>query len=75
MPVVPLDLLGPGESARVVDIDGDESLVKRLHEMGLRPLTEIRIVQPGEPCIIAIGDQRLSFRGDECSVILVETER
>lgn len=30
------------------------------------------MVQPGHPCIVAIDHQRLSFRGDEDAVILVD---
>lgn len=73
MPVIPLHLLSAGEHARVVDIDGDQSLITRLHEMGLREQTEVTMIQSGRPCIIAIGNHRLSFRGEEAAVILVET--
>jgi ferrous iron transport protein A len=72
--IVPLDLLNAGENARIVQIDGDPTLVTRLHEMGLHDGVGIRMVQPGQPCIIAVGHHRLSFRGDEAAVILVEIE-
>lgn len=74
MQIVPLDLLTAGENARIVQIDGDQALVTRLHEMGLHEDVSIRMVQPGQPCIIAVGHHRLSFRGDEVAVILVEIE-
>lgn len=70
--VIPLELLRTGEEARVVDIDGDPGLVTRLHEMGLHPDVMLRMVQPGQPCIIAVDHHRLSFRGEEAAVILVE---
>lgn len=73
MPLLPLDMLNAGEHARIVQIEGDPLLVTRLHEMGLRDDTEITLIQSGQPCIIAVGNHRLSFRGEEAAVILVET--
>jgi Fe2+ transport system protein FeoA len=73
MPIVPLELLASGETAKIVDIEGDPGMVARLHEMGLNIDTEISMVQPGEPCIIAAGNHRLSIRCEELAVILVET--
>lgn len=74
MPVIPLELLKSGERARVIDIDGDPALVTRLHEMGLQNDTQITMLQPGQPCLIAVGNHRLTFRGEEAAVVLVETE-
>ena len=65
-------MLRPGESGLVRDVCGDDQLVLRLDEMGLRPGVDVRMVQPGHPCIVAIDHQRLSFRGDEDAVILVD---
>ncbi|MDA0588336.1 MAG: FeoA domain-containing protein [Planctomycetota bacterium] len=73
MPIVPLELLAAGEAAKIVDIEGDPGMVSRLHEMGLNIDTEITMVQSGEPCIIAVGNHRLSIRCEELVVILVET--
>lgn len=70
--IVPLELLKPGETGRVIDVGGDTPLVSRLGEMGLRLGSEVRMVQPGRPCIIAIANQRLSFRAEEAGLILVE---
>lgn len=72
MTVIPLELLMAGEHARVVDIGGDQGLVHRLQEMGLREQAEVTMIQSGRPCIIAIGNHRLSFRGDEAAQIFVE---
>lgn len=74
MQLVPLDLLNAGEHARIALIDGDQTLVTRLHEMGLHDGVTIRMVQPGQPCIIAVGNHRLSFRGEDAAVIIVEME-
>ena len=74
MPIIPLELLAAGEHARIVEIDGDESLITRLREMGLSEGVEISMIQSGSPCIIAVSNHRLSFRGDESATILVEPE-
>lgn len=70
--MVPLDLLCPGEIGCVVDIDGDENLVHRLAEMGVRPGVELQMIRPGSPCIIALENRRVSFRGERAAAILVE---
>ena len=46
--------------------------VDRLAEMGLRAGVVLRMVKPGQPCILAIDNHRLSFRCDEAAAILVE---
>lgn len=54
-----------GEFGLVAQIDGPEEIVHRLAEMGLRESASIRMVQPGRPCIIAVGEHRLSLRADD----------
>jgi ferrous iron transport protein A len=71
--VVPLDLLGTGEQGRVVDVGGSREMVGRLAELGIREGSDLRMVRPGQPCIVALGNQRLSFRGEAAAVVLVET--
>lgn len=73
--VLPLHLLRPGESGCVLEVEGDVHLVRRLDEMGLRSGVEIRMVQPGHPCIVALDHQRLSFRGADEALVLVEVDR
>ena len=70
--VLPLQLLSTGESGHVFDVSGSERLVSRLAEMGFHTGACIRMVQPGEPCIVALDHQRLSFRGEENATVLVE---
>ena len=70
--MLPLDLLNNGELARVVELDGDPSLVVRLREIGLEPGVRLRMVRSGCPCIIAINHQRLTFRGENAASVLVE---
>ena len=70
--MIPMELLAAGESARIFEIDGQPALVVRLEEMGLRRGTPVRMVQPGCPCIVAVNNHRVSFRGEEAAVVLVE---
>ena len=75
MQILPMQLLNPGETGCIMDVEGETHLVRRLDEMGLRAGVEIRMVQPGRPCIVAFDHQRLSFRGDDEAVVLVEVTR
>jgi len=70
--ILPLELLQAGETGRVLEVSGSAPVVVRLEEMGLRSGVQIRMVQPGQPCIVALDHQRLSFRGEEAAVVLVE---
>lgn len=71
--VLPLECLPAGRGGRIVDVDGEQEFVARLHEIGLRPGADVELVQPGNPCIVAIGPHRLSLRGDRLATVLVET--
>jgi Fe2+ transport system protein FeoA len=73
--IVPLHLLAAGESGSICEIGGNAHLVRRLDEMGLRSGAAVRMVQPGHPCIVALDHQRLSFRGDDEAIVLVEVFR
>jgi ferrous iron transport protein A len=73
--IVPMSLLNRGESGCVHDIAGESQLVRRLDEMGLRTGVTVRMVQPGKPCIVALDHQRLSFRGEDEALVLVEVAR
>lgn len=70
--IVPLDLLTAGEHGRILEVDGRPEVVVRLEEMGLHAGAPVRMLQPGSPCILAINNHRLSFRGEESASILVE---
>ena len=70
--LIPIDLLNPNESGRVVEITGPESWKHRLQEFGLREGIHVRMVKRGEPCILAVDGQRFSLRADKSAMILVE---
>ncbi len=60
--LLPIDLLHVNEQAKIVELQGDESQIHRLAEMGLRIGASIRMVRPGSPCLLAIDGKRLSIR-------------
>jgi Fe2+ transport system protein FeoA len=67
--LVPLESMQPGQSGSIESLDGD---VRRLEEMGLLYGARVKMVRPGRPCILAVGDQRLSLRLDRDTMILVD---
>jgi Fe2+ transport system protein FeoA len=69
--LIPLSFLPAGQSAQVGEILGQPEQVHRLHELGLRGGSVIEMVQPGSPCIIRLGGQKLCFRADELMSVLV----
>jgi ferrous iron transport protein A len=71
--VIPLHLLQGGEKAVVETVYGDTCQVHRLRELGLHDGATIEMLQSGSPCIIRLGGQRLCFRGDEMTSVLVRT--
>jgi Fe2+ transport system protein FeoA len=70
--VVPLEFLSSGETARVCSLDGAHEHVVRLEEMGLRAGVEVRMLRAGPPCLLAIDNQRITFRGEDAVTVLVE---
>lgn len=72
--IVPLAQLRPGECGRVLDLPGNSADALRFAEMGLREGVSVRMIRSGQPCLVALGDQRLSFRGGDSDDILIELE-
>jgi Fe2+ transport system protein FeoA len=66
VPLLPLELLGPGEWGEVHSITGDTEWVGRLAELGIRHGCQVQVLQPGSPCLLNVGGCRLSLRG-ECA--------
>jgi len=70
--VLPIDCLASGETATIVDVDGDRDAICRLAEIGFRPGVSVRMLQAGRPCILAMGNHRLTYRGEETATVFVE---
>ena len=69
--VLPLELLNSGEWADIAEVTGDTCWVTRLAELGVRAGNRLRVLQGGSPCLLQVGESRLSLRGDCLMQILV----
>lgn len=69
--ILPLEYLGSGEHAEIVELSGEPKWIGRLGELGLRAGSRFRVLQGGSPCLLQIAGSRLSLRGDEMTRILV----
>jgi Fe2+ transport system protein FeoA len=70
-PLLPLEMIGPGEWADVADVAGEPTWIGRMAELGVRIGSRLQILQPGSPCLLRVGDARLSLRGEWRTRILV----
>lgn len=73
-PVVPLEMMRPGERGQVVSVHGSTQQVHRLREMGLRDGRLVEMIRAGSPCIVRIDGHSLCLRGDGLMQVLVRTE-
>jgi ferrous iron transport protein A len=65
-----LNQLGIGERAQITGLEGDDSLVQRLLEMGLLEGEEVEVLgfaPLGDPMEIRLRDYRLSLRRREAA--------
>ena len=69
--LLPLEFLHAGEWADVADVSGEPGWVTRLAELGVRVGSRLRVLQSGSPCLLQVGESRLSLRGDWATQILV----
>ncbi len=67
----PLELLPPGQTARIDQLLGDADSVHRLHEMGLRIGDQVEMVQSGSPCIVRLRGHKLCIREGSLFQVLV----
>ena len=70
-PLLPLEMLAPGDWADVSEVTGQPAWVCRMAELGIRPGCRIQILRGGSPCLLLVGGSRLSVRGDQAMQILV----
>jgi ferrous iron transport protein A len=69
--LLPLDMLQTGEWAEIHDVYGEPGWVGRMAELGVRTGCRVQVVQPGSPCLLRVGDCRLSLRGEcNCQILV-----
>jgi Fe2+ transport system protein FeoA len=64
--------LRPGQRGRIINVDGADSLVQRLVEMGLLDGEEIEVIAVaplGDPVEVRLHDFRLSLRRNDAAHI------
>jgi ferrous iron transport protein A len=71
MDAIPLEMLRRGEQADVTEVHGEPSWVDRMAELGIRTGCRLRVLQPGAPCVLMVGESRLTLRGEKVFQILV----
>jgi Fe2+ transport system protein FeoA len=69
--LLPLDSLHSGEWAEIAEVHGEPRWVGRLAELGIRPGTVVKVLQPGSPCLLEVDGCRLSLRLEYDLQILV----
>ena len=69
--ILPLEMLRPGEWADVAEVTGEPCWVGRMAELGLGIGSRLRVLQSGSPCLLQVGESRLSLRGACTMQILV----
>ena len=75
---VNLTQMYPGQSGRVVSIDGGAGLVGRLSALGIRPgraITKVSSMLMRGPVTVQVGGTRLAVGFGMASKILVELEQ
>lgn len=73
--MVTLDTLKQGEQARVLDVEGDDTVSVRLMEMGLTEGEEIELVgfaPLGDPIEFQVRGYRISLRSSEARKVQIE---
>jgi ferrous iron transport protein A len=69
--LLPLEFLDRNAWADVAEVTGEHRWVSRLAELGLRIGCRLRMLQPGSPCLLQVGECRLCLRGEVAAQILV----
>jgi Fe2+ transport system protein FeoA len=72
--LIVLGFLTAGQSATVETVMGLSDDAHRLQEIGLRAGARVQMIQPGNPCLVRLGDQRLGLRSDSLAKVLVRPE-
>jgi Fe2+ transport system protein FeoA len=68
---IPVEFLPTDSEGVVVDVAGEMPNVLRLEEMGIRCGCRIRMLAPGEPCLLAIEGKKMCLRLGAVADILV----
>jgi Fe2+ transport system protein FeoA len=73
-----LDMLAPGQSGRIIKVNGEGAIRLRLLDMGLTPKTSVlvyKVAPMGDPIELHLRGYSLSIRIEEAQNIEVEELR
>jgi Fe2+ transport system protein FeoA len=59
---IPVELLDADSEGVVVEMCGADPNVHRLQEMGIRCGCRVRMLRPGEPCLLSIEGRKMCLR-------------
>jgi ferrous iron transport protein A len=71
MGLMPVELVSCGDWADVAEVGGEPSWICRMAELGVRVGSRVRILRSGSPCILEVGQSRLSLRGEDSFRVFV----
>jgi ferrous iron transport protein A len=60
--LLPLEMLRAGEEGRIAEVMGEPARVHQLAEMGLHRDCRVRMICPGQPCVMSVEGRRFSLR-------------
>ncbi len=72
---IALDQLPPGSNARVLHIEGEDGLSRRLSEIGFWPNTSVTVLRRapfGDPTLYHLRGFQLALRSSEAARVIVE---
>jgi Fe2+ transport system protein FeoA len=55
----------------VADVSGEPAWVGRLAELGVAIGCRLQVLRPGSPCLLQVGESRVSLRSGNATQILV----
>ena len=74
---IPLDQLQPGQAGKILRVEGDPSIARRLMELGLVPGTRVEVLRRaplGDPLELSVRGMHLSLRRSEALRIHVSLD-
>lgn len=71
---LPLNLLRAGQRGVVSAVVGGGAFQQRLREMGFVPGRTVEMVTPGAACIVRTEGQKICYRPDAGTAVLVRLE-
>ena len=69
--LLPLNCIRSGRCVRIDLVVGAVDQIRRLAELGIRQGCDVTVVHSGSPCLLKVGQTKLSFRDGEGASVFV----